>query len=220
MRKFFWPLFFLLIQVSSVQAFTVSAEEGVPETDSARIVNIRFMGKVNAASVNRLMQIVDNELAIGRVEEIDILISSTGGDTGSGIAAYNYLRALPGSIKVKTHNLSAIASAAILLFCAGKERSTSPIAQFTIHQGSNDMNGSMLTYDKFRETSEWMKSYNEMSEQIIAACTKRNIAEVTKRHLEGAVFNSREAKEWGLVHSIRDFVPNGSQKNWNITPEL
>ncbi len=220
MRKLFCSILFVLVHASLVQAFTAFEDAGVPDIDAGRIVNIRFMGKVNAASVDRLMQIVDNELAIGRVEEIDILISSTGGDTGSGIAAYNYLTALPGSIKVKTHNLSAIASAGILLFCAGKERSTSPIAQFTIHQGSNDMKGSMLTYDKFRETSEWMKSYNDMSEQIIAACTKKSISDVTKRHLEGSVFNSREAKEWGLVHTIGDYIPNGSKKTWNITPEL
>lgn len=220
MRGIFFFVFFMLAHVSFVEAFSPVDATDIPESEPGRVVNIRFMGNVNAASVNRLMQIVDNELAIGRVEEIDILISSTGGDTASGIAAYNYLTALKGAIKVKTHNLSAIASAAILLFCAGKERSTSPIAQFTIHQGLNDMNGSMLTYDKFRETSEWMRSYNQMSEQIISKCTNRNITEVAKRHLEGAVFNSREAKEWGLVQNIRDFVPDGTQKTWNVTPEL
>ena len=82
-------------------------------------VVIRFFAPVIDATVNALMNAVDQKMKQG-IKEFIILISSPGGSVIHGMIAYNYLKGLPAS--VTTHNFGSVDSIGIVLYCAGSKR--------------------------------------------------------------------------------------------------
>jgi ATP-dependent protease ClpP protease subunit len=62
--------------------------------------------------------------------EIYLAISSLGGSTHSGIALFNYLKALP--ITLTTHNLGTVDSASVVVFLAGQNRFACKDSRFLI----------------------------------------------------------------------------------------
>jgi ATP-dependent protease ClpP protease subunit len=62
---------------------------------------------------------VNDQVQQHQTQHIVILISSPGGDTTAAFAAYNVLRNVKADIT--TFNIGHVDSAAMLLFCAGKD---------------------------------------------------------------------------------------------------
>ena len=62
---------------------------------------IKFFAPVNEATINALMDAVDQRMR-QRVGEFIVLISSGGGSVFHGLSAYNYLNGIPAAIC--THN--------------------------------------------------------------------------------------------------------------------
>jgi ATP-dependent protease ClpP protease subunit len=181
------------------------------ENNSKHRFVIRFIGDVNDENVNRLLNTIDQVMKHGTSTEITILISSTGGNTASGLAAYNYIKSLPKTITIKTHNVSALSIAGILLYCAGVERSASSVSMFIIQQGYIGVNSNKVTASYLRETYEWNDSYNETFSQVVALSTNNNVSDVAKIVLNGKTFNPKDAKNWGLVHTIKDHTFDGTE---------
>ena len=74
---------------------------------STKPVVIRFFAPVIDATVNALMNAVDQKMKQG-LKDFIILISSPGGSVVHGLSAYNYLKGLPASIT--THNFGSVDS--------------------------------------------------------------------------------------------------------------
>ncbi len=70
-----------------------------------RNVVIKFFAPVMDASINALMNAVDQKIREG-ISKFTILISSPGGSVFHGLSAYNYLRGIPAEIT--THNLGSV----------------------------------------------------------------------------------------------------------------
>lgn len=204
----------ILISVLLVQTMYANAEvqvdkpitrnvtRTVSSNQNEKIITIIYMGNINSSGINKLFDIIDQAKRVYTITGLNIIISSTGGDTAAGIAAYNYLTSLPKSIKIHTHNLASVSSAAVFLYCAGSERSSAPIAQFFIHLGTTDFTVKATSTDWYRGTAEWMKKYDDMSEEVLAACTKRPLDEMVSAHRRGITLTPMEAKKFGLVHAI------------------
>lgn len=91
---------------------------------------IHFLCQVNTATVGQLQNHCLSAIAQGATE-INLHISSQGGETGAGFTAYNFLKSLP--VMLRTHNISNIESIANIVFLAGKERFANPISRFLLH---------------------------------------------------------------------------------------
>lgn len=97
-------------------------------------VQVHFFGPINASTVEAFRNMLLNALNAKGCEEIEVLMSSSGGDLNSGFTAYNYLRSVP--VKTSIVNMGAIESIAMIPFLGCSERRAVPHSKFLIHNFS------------------------------------------------------------------------------------
>jgi len=164
-------------------------------------VVIRFFAPVIDATVNALMNAVDQKMKQG-IKEFIILISSPGGSVIHGMSAYNYLKGLPASIT--THNFGSVDSIGIVLYCAGSKRMSVPQARFLFHGVNVQFQGQQNLDEKLlEERLKGLRIDMENIAKVIAANTGKSARDVTDAMFERITLNPEEAQSWGLVHEIK-----------------
>jgi len=129
-----------------------------------------------------------------------------------GLSIYNYLKGLPID-KLVTHNFGSVDSIGVVIYCAGKERYSSPQAHFLIHGVSANFQGQIaLEEPQLEERLKGLRMDIENIADVIASTTGKTVKQVTKAMLDRITLNPAQAKEWGLVNEIKTemFLP-GSQ---------
>ena len=164
-------------------------------------VVIRFFAPVIDATVNALMNAVDQKMKQG-IKEFIILISSPGGSVIHGMSAYNYLKGLPAS--VITHNFGSVDSIGIVLYCAGSKRLSVPQARFLFHGVNVQFQGQQNLDEKLlEERLKGLRIDMENIAKVIAANTGKSARDATDAMFERITLNPEEARSWGLVHEIK-----------------
>jgi ATP-dependent Clp protease protease subunit len=164
-------------------------------------VVIRFFAPVIDATVNALMNAVDQKMKQG-IKDFIILVSSPGGSVPHGLSAYNYLKGLPASIT--THNFGSVDSIGIVLYCAGSKRLSVPQARFLLHGVSAQFRGEQNLDEKLlEERLKGLRIDAENIAKVIAANTGKSEKEVTGAMFERITLNPEEAQAWGLVHEVK-----------------
>jgi len=164
-------------------------------------VVIRFFAPVIDATVNALMNAVDQKMKQG-IKEFIILISSPGGSVIHGMSAYNYLKGLPAS--VITHNFGSVDSIGIVLYCAGSRRLSVPQARFLFHGVNVQFRGEQNLEEKLlEERLKGLRIDMENIAKVIAANTGKSAKDATDAMIERITLNPEEAQSWGLVHEIQ-----------------
>ena len=160
-------------------------------------VTVNFIGSVDDSSVINLQNAIEaNRQAI---DSLVLNISSIGGNTTSGIAAYNYLKSLP--FPIRTHNLGEVSSAAILIYLAGAERTAESISKFVMHPIEVSLNGT-FSYFKLDEVisnlNADIRNYAKIVETEAPKLKEDNkVVDLLKN--KGLVFSVEEAKLFGIV---------------------
>jgi len=163
-------------------------------------VVIRFFAPVIDATVNALMNAVDQKMKQG-IKDFVILVSSPGGSVIHGLSAYNYLKGLPASIT--THNFGSVDSIGIVIYCAGSKRLSVPQARFLFHGVSAQFRGEQNLDEKLlEERLKGLRIDMENIAKVIAANTGKSAKDVTDAMFERITLNPEEAQSWGLVHEI------------------
>ena len=171
-------------------------------------VVIRFFAPVIEASVNALLQTVDNQLRRG-VTEFILLLSSPGGSVFHGLSAYNYLKGIPA--RVTTHNFGSVDSVGVALFCGGGWRMSVPQARFTLHPPTANFQNVSLDEAQIVEQLARLRLDSENMARIIAANSNRTLEQVLAAMHERRTLNADEAVSWGLVDTIQtQLYPAGS----------
>jgi ATP-dependent protease ClpP protease subunit len=164
-------------------------------------VVIRFFAPVIDATVNALMNAVDQRMKQG-AEEFTILVSSPGGSVVHGLSAYNYLKGLPASIT--THNFGSVDSIGIVIYCAGSKRLSVPQARFLFHGVNVQFRGEQNLDEKLlEERLRGLRIDVENIARVIAANIGKSTKDVTDAMIERMVLNPEQAQSWGLVHEIK-----------------
>jgi ATP-dependent Clp protease protease subunit len=164
-------------------------------------VVIRFFAPVIDATVNALMNAVDQKMKQGTKDFI-ILISSPGGSVIHGLSVYNYLKGLPASIT--THNFGSVDSIGIVIYCAGSRRLSVPQARFLFHGVNVQFKGEQNLEEKLlEERLKGLRIDMENIAKIVAANTGKNVKDITDAMIERTTLNPEEAQSWGLVHEIK-----------------
>ena len=164
-------------------------------------VVIRFFAPVIDATVNALMNAVDQKMKQG-IKDIIILISSPGGSVLHGLSAYNYLKGIPASIT--THNFGSVDSIGVVIYCAGSRRLSVPHTRFLFHGVSAQFRGEQNLDEKLlEERLKGLRIDMENIAKVIAANTGKSAKDVTDAMLERITLNPEEARSWGLVHEIK-----------------
>ncbi len=164
-------------------------------------VVIRFFAPVIDATVNALMNAIDQRMKQGAKEFI-ILVSSPGGSVVHGMSAYNYLKGLPASIT--THNFGSVDSIGIVIYCAGSRRLSVPQARFLFHGVNVQFRGEQNLDEKLlEERLRGLRIDVENIARVIAANIGKNTKDITDAMIERMVLNPEQAQSWGLVHQIK-----------------
>ncbi|OQB72083.1 MAG: ATP-dependent Clp protease proteolytic subunit 2 [candidate division TA06 bacterium ADurb.Bin131] len=175
-----------------------------------RNVVIKFFAPVMDASINALMNAVDQKIKEG-ISKFTILISSPGGSVFHGLSAYNYLRGIPAEIT--THNFGSVDSIGVVIFCAGTRRLSVPQARFLLHGvsvGFRQNEG--LEEKQLEERLKGLRIDMENIAKVIALNTNKNPEDIISAMLERTALNPEQALSWGLVHDIiGDLYPSGSE---------
>ena len=171
---------------------------------------IKFFAPVSDATINALMNAIDQKMKLGANHFI-ILISSPGGSVFHGLSAYNYLRGLP--VIITTHNFGSVDSIGVVLFCGGSKRLSVPQARFLLHGvAAGFQQNERLEEKQLEERLKGLRIDMENIAKVVAANTGKTVPDVVKAMLERTTLNPDEAKDWGLVHEIKsELFESGSE---------
>lgn len=162
-----------------------------------------FHEGISEASVNKFMDFTSKAIAQYKPTCIYFLFSSGGGSVDSGVALYNFLRALPQDTIM--HNVGSIDSIANAVFLAGKRRYACQASAFLLHGISWNFNqAATLSYTQMQETLSRFDAAEQLTAGIIGNETKLTAEEVRALFLQGASKNPAFALEKGLIHEIRE----------------
>lgn len=162
-----------------------------------------FHDAINEQSVNRFMDFTSKVIVQYQPKTLYYLFSSGGGLVNSGVALYNYLRALPQDVIM--HNMGSIDSIANAVFLAGKKRYASPASAFLLHGISwTFQQGSSLSYTQMQETLSQFDAAEQLTAKIIGEQTKLTPEEVRALFRQGESKNPNFALEKGMIHEIRE----------------
>jgi ATP-dependent protease ClpP protease subunit len=181
-------------------------------------VVIRFFAPINEYTVGQLLDLIDKKRSTG-TQEFVILLSTQGGDVGSGITAYNYLKALPKPVTVVTHNIGRVDSIGVIVYCAGSKRLCVPQARFLIH-GVKSMGDGPVSMDEklLEERLKTLKVDSENIARVIAANSKKNLAEVRASMSDRTTLNPEQAISWGLTQEIKTDLYDTDDFVYRIEP--
>lgn len=173
---------------------------------------IHFICPVTASAVSQLQGHCLTAMSQGATE-INIHISSRGGETDCGFAAYSFLKSLP--VPVRTHNISNVESIANIIFLAGSERIASPISRFLLHPLSWGLPGGAIDHYRLNELGKCLDNDLKRFTDIFnheATNTHDWISMIEK----STILTAEDALAYGIIsnQAPAKLQPNGA--NWWI----
>lgn len=116
-------------------------------------LRLSFTELIKVESVRGFIELMYKEIDSNPgCSEIELSISTGGGDVDIAIELYNFLRALP--CRLTTINTSYVNSAGIIIYLAGEKRVCRPEASFYVHSVSKKLNGEYDAASLKRELEE------------------------------------------------------------------
>ncbi len=167
-----------------------------------KILYINFFAGINGVSVTKLIRAIHKGMQ-KNINKIYLVISSPGGDVAAGVSAYNFLKGLSG-VKIITHNYGVGHSMAVVLFCAGEERYSAQNSQFLLHSINSGVQGDERAIKAQLQATE---NYRDIIASIIAENCRTAKERVKEIMFEGTTWNAQQAKDYGLVHEIKEELP-------------
>ena len=135
--------------------------------------------------------------------EITLLINSPGGDTSSGLALFDLLRAARSP--VRTVCIGIAASMAGILFLAGDKREMLPHTRLMLHDPSISYCSvdNLKPHEPQRRLIELDKVRKDLTD-IVSQSTGKSTKILEKMTREDCFFSAQEAVEFGLATGIAD----------------
>ena len=162
---------------------------------------VHFIGPIthNSASAirNNCLQALQNGAT-----EIELHLSSEGGNMTAGFALYFFLKSLP--VPLTTHNIGSVESVAVVIFLAGQKRYACPGTRFLIHPLHWGF-GSLVAADHSR-VSEWRDCLDFDAERyasiFLDATTAAGAPTDIRSNLTGnaRIFDADGAVQAGIIH--------------------
>jgi ATP-dependent protease ClpP protease subunit len=143
-------------------------------------------------------------------KEITLCLTSVGGLLDFAYYAYNLLEALP--IKIVTHNIGSVQSAANLIYLCGDERYSAPVCTFFFHNtGFDPAPGQQITGPFITEKLKAIEYEENRAAAIYAEKTGLAIEKVSKWQQGTLVMDGDTAVKNGLAHAVKPLsIPPGA----------
>lgn len=166
-------------------------------------VKIIYSVPVTNSSVTDLMKALDGiAMNYPNTKHVSLYISSPGGDMDAGYAAYEVIKNF--SLPIETVNLSQVASAATLLYCAAPNRRSMPDAFFLLHPAAlpmHNVSGELKPND-IKTLSQSLSIGNNLFASIYKNCTKYDAAAldtILSSEANRKLLYYKEAQTQGLI---------------------
>lgn len=140
-------------------------------------IKIVYSAPVTNASVADLMKALDGiTMNYPNTKQVSLYINSPGGDMDAGYAGYAAIKNF--SLPIETVNLSQVASAATLMYCAAQNRRSMPDAIFLLHPAAlpmHNVSGELKPND-IKTLSQSLSIGNNLFASIYKVCTRYDAA--------------------------------------------
>lgn len=160
-------------------------------------------GRIDEALVQRLLTQMANAVSSG-VQELHLMIQSTGGIINDGISLYNYLRGLP--LALTTYNTGTVQSIAVSMFLAAKRRKASLSATFMIHKATFYAS-SPTTSVQLSAATQSLKVDDDRIERILKQYIRMPEDKWEAHRYVDIFITAEEALSYGMIDEIADFRP-------------
>ena len=163
--------------------------------------NYYITGDIDNGTFRRFAKFVDSYYCANNDDIIQLIICSDGGCSESSLALFDLIKNNP--ITINTVAFGLVASAAAIVFAAGKHRTIMPNAWVMVHEETPgpeafaDLNVSQI--DKLN------KHYRRMEDQaseILATVTKTSVDKWKELHKNETYLSAEECLELGLADEI------------------
>lgn len=172
-------------------------------TMNSQEIYMTLAGRVDDALVQRLLNQMSNAVSNG-VQRVHLMIQSSGGIIGDGIALYNYLRHLP--LDITTYNAGMVQSIAVIVFLSAQRRKASRSATFMIHKATYYAGGPTTSLQLSAATQSLMVDDGRI-ENILKQCLSLSDEKWNVHRFADLFITAEEALEAGLIDEIADFAP-------------
>jgi ATP-dependent Clp protease, protease subunit len=171
---------------------------------------IVFIADVQTAQAGKLKDALTKAINAG-CKEIQLLISSGGGNVFEGLGIAAFMKTLPA--KIVTHNIGQTDSIANVIFAAGSPRYAVENASFLFHGVSMHYEKADFIESQLEEQYKTVRRLREGIADAFAAYTGLSVADTEALVISGAtILTAAEAKEKSTISEIRDAtIPQGSQ---------
>lgn len=180
-----------------------------PPTD---IFYLNFVDSIDIDRVKFVMNACSNIISQINPQPTTLyfLISSNGGDVDSGIALYNFLKALP--FKIIMHNIGSIDSIANVIFLAGDERYASKHTSFLFHGVALNLTQPVsFGLNQLNEITNRLAISQEKIAGIVCQNTSITKKQIAKLFKEGKTEGTSFALSKGIINAEKPaVVPTGA----------
>jgi ATP-dependent protease ClpP protease subunit len=175
-----------------------------------KVVYVSFSAEIIDHTTESLIAVMAN-CVNQQIDEVNLLLSTPGGNVMHGMNLYNVLRAMP--FKLITHNVGNVDSIGNAVFLAGAERYACPHSTFMFHGVGLDLQGAMRLEEKnMRESLNGILADQKRIGSIIKDRTNLPEADIDTLFREAQTKDATFAAGCGIVHKIRDAqIPKGAQ---------
>lgn len=160
-------------------------------------------GDVNNDMVQRVFGAAAEMSAAG-ISTAHLLLQSHGGFISDGLCLYNFLSNLP--IRFVTYNAGAVASIAVTVFLAGRQRHASSTARFMVHKSHASPQGGARP-DALQIIADGLKADDRRTETILRRFVALTDAQWAVHAHSDLHLTAEAARDAGLIDSIADFAP-------------
>jgi ATP-dependent protease ClpP protease subunit len=168
----------------------------------APLVYISFSGEINPSTAETLTEALAN-CVNSNVQQIHLLLSTTGGTVREAINLYNVLKGMP--FELTTHNVSEVNSSGNVLFLAGKKRYATANATFMFHGvGYAVQQGYRLEEKDVREKLTGILREQQRIGDVISKNTSISTKEIASLFKKAQTKNASFALDKGIIHEIRE----------------
>ena len=180
-----------------------------PAALAGKTVYVCFSAEINANTTESLLAAL-SECVNGGVAEVQLLLSTPGGNVMNGMNLYNVLRALP--LRLVTHNVGNVDSIGNAVFLAGVQRYACPHSTFMFHGvGFDQAANTRLEEKQLRELMDGVLANQTRIASIIEERTNLDAAQIEPLFREAQTKDAAYAVGAGIVHEVKDVeIPPGS----------
>jgi ATP-dependent Clp protease protease subunit len=171
---------------------------------------IAFIADVQTPQIAKLREALTNAVNT-RVEEIQLFISSSGGNVSEGLNIAAFMKTLP--VRIVTHNIGQIDSIANVIFAAGSPRYAIQTSSFLFHGISWHFEKLDVIESQIEELRQNSVRSRENVAAAFAAYTGLTVEIANELMVSGAtILTAAQARERAIINEIRNAeIPQGAQ---------